>query len=76
VEFKNQEFSIARRVTMSTNYYDTFIEVADDCPAGVAEIPAPKGGSQTAPGLQYELIANHPYKYTQDDVLFEVFSGL
>jgi len=59
---------------MSTNYYNTFIEVAEDCPVSVAEMPAPKGDSKTVPVLQYEMIAKHPYTYTQDDVLFEVFA--
>ncbi|GIP32019.1 DUF6157 family protein [Paenibacillus sp. J2TS4] len=56
------------------NYYDTFIETAEDCPVTAAEVPKTKGDSKTIPVLQYELIANHPYKYTQEDVLFEVFA--
>lgn len=54
------------------NDYNTFIEVAEDCPAQVAQVPAMKGDSKTIPVLQYEMIANHPYKYTQMDVLFQV----
>jgi hypothetical protein len=60
--------------TKSTNYYNTFIEVADDCPVTAAEVPQSKGDSKTVPVLQYEMIAIHPYAYTQDDVLFEVFA--
>ncbi|MFB9327647.1 DUF6157 family protein [Paenibacillus aurantiacus] len=56
------------------NYYGTFIEVAEDCPVAAAEIPASKGESKTVPLMQYEMIANHPYRYTQEDVLFEVFA--
>ncbi|TCP52577.1 hypothetical protein EV586_10959 [Tumebacillus sp. BK434] len=56
------------------NNYNTFIEVAADCPVGVAQIPVTKGETKTIPVLQYELIANHPYKYTQEDVLFEVYA--
>ncbi len=56
------------------NYYDTFIEVAEDCPVSVAAAPQPKGNGRTVPALQYEMIANHPYRYTQEDVLFEVFA--
>ena len=56
------------------NYYDTFIAVADDCPIKSAEIPKLKGGNKSAPVLQYELIANHPLRYTQEDVLFKVFA--
>ena len=56
------------------NYIDTVIEVADDCPAQTAVVPAEKGGKKTIPVLQYELIANHPYTYTQEDVLFEAYA--
>ena len=56
------------------NYYNTFIEVAEDCPVRVAQIPEAKGNAKTIPVLQYEMIANHPYTYTQEDVLFEVYA--
>jgi hypothetical protein len=56
------------------NYIDTFIEVADDCPARTASEPEAKRGTKTIPVLQYEMIANHPYRYTQEDVLFETYA--
>ncbi len=56
----------------NSNYYATFIEIAEDCPVAVAEVPQSKGDKKSIPLLQYELIANHPYRYTQEDVLFEV----
>jgi Family of unknown function (DUF6157) len=56
------------------NYFDTFIEVADDCPARTASVPAYKGSKKTIPVLQYEMIVNHPYQYTQEDVLFETYA--
>lgn len=56
------------------NYYNTFIQIAEDCPVTTAEIPTTKGDSKTIPYLQYEMIANHPYRYTQEDILFEVFA--
>ena len=52
------------------NYYRTFIEVAEDCPVRVAAAPT-YTGAKTMPVLQYEMIAGHPYRYTQEDVLFE-----
>lgn len=58
----------------TTNYYNTFIEVADDCPAKVAEVPPEKGNEKTAANIQFEMISANPYKYTSDDVLFAVFS--
>ncbi len=56
------------------NYLDTFIEVADDSPANTASVPVPKGQKKTMPVLQYEMIANHPYRYTQEDILFETYA--
>jgi len=60
--------------THTTNYYNTFIAVADDCPTSKAEIPVEKGGQKTAAGQQLEMISKHPYRYTSDDVLFSVFA--
>ncbi|MBY0161650.1 hypothetical protein H0178_38700 [Cytobacillus firmus] len=56
------------------NEYDTFIRIAEDCPVSEAVIPKAKGESKTIPVIQYEMISNHPYRYTQEDVLFEVFA--
>ena len=58
----------------TTNYYDTFIAVAEDCPVASAEVPQPKGEARTVAIAQYEMIAEHPYRFTSDDVIFEVFA--
>jgi hypothetical protein len=60
--------------TYSTNYFDTFIAVADDCPTDASEIPPTKGNTPTAANIQFEMISKNPYKYTSDDVLFHVFA--
>ncbi len=57
----------------STNYTNTFIQVADDCPIDNAQAP-PLKGKRTIPTIQHDLIGNNPYRYTSDDVLFEVFA--
>ena len=54
----------------STNYSDTFIQVADDCAAAVGVVPPDRAGKPTAAGLQYAMITSAPYGYTTDDVLF------
>jgi len=59
---------------MTTNYSDTFIQVATDSKAKSAIVPVEKGGKETIASLQYKLIVNNPYKYTSDDVLFLVFA--
>ncbi len=56
----------------STNYYDTFIEVAEDCPVAAAEIPPLKGDNKSVANLQFEMIVEHPYRYTSDEVLFSI----
>jgi hypothetical protein len=54
----------------TTNYIDTFIEVADDSPAEHGQEP-PAKADPTIAQLHFELIAAHPYRLTSDDVLFE-----
>ena len=58
----------------TTNYENTFIEVAEDSPGDIAEVPTPRNGKETAASLQYQLIRENPYKYTSDEVLFRVFA--
>lgn len=56
----------------STNYKNTFISVAEDCPVMVAEVPLLQGGKPTVASIQFELLNGNPYKYTSDDVIFLV----
>lgn len=58
----------------STNYTNTLIEIAEDCPAIQGEIPPVKGSKKSVANLQYEMLREHPYEYTSDDVLFAVFA--
>ena len=58
----------------TTNYQNTFIEVADDCPVSRAEIPPLKPGKETVANLQFDLLAKNPYKFTSDDVLFQIYA--
>ena len=57
----------------STNYFDTFIEVAEDIKAECGTKP-PSKDKKTVAEMQYELIAENPYQYTSDDVFFQVFA--
>jgi hypothetical protein len=54
----------------TTNCFNTFIGVAEDCPARTGEEPPLHGGKPTVAGLQYQMIAQAPYKHTSDDVVF------
>ena len=58
----------------TTNYSNTFIEIAEDCPVKAGEIPANKKEEKSIAILQYEMIKNNPYGYTSDDVIFGVFA--
>lgn len=58
----------------TTNYFDTFIEIADDCPISIGEVPPLKDNARTVANIQFELISKNPYKFTSDDVLFQVFA--
>ncbi len=60
--------------THTTNYTNTFIETAEDCPVQSAEIPPIKGENKSIATLQYDMVSNNPYKYTSDDVLFHCFA--
>ncbi|HQY34524.1 MAG TPA: DUF6157 family protein [Actinotalea sp.] len=57
----------------STDYVDTFIAVAEDSPAGGAAVP-PERATPSVAGLTYRMIADHPYRYTSDDVIFTVWA--
>lgn len=54
----------------TTNCFNTFIQVAEDCPARTGEEPPLRAGKPTVARLQYVMIAQAPYKYTSDDVIF------
>lgn len=56
---------------MDLNYYQTLIAVADDCPVTSSVVPTARGAAKTVAVLQYEMLAEHPYGLTQEDVLFE-----
>jgi Family of unknown function (DUF6157) len=58
------------------NYYDTLIEVADDCPATGGQVPQARGGKKTKASVEYELLVEHPYTYTEEDIAFEVYAVL
>lgn len=60
--------------THTTNYQNTFIAVADDCPAAAGEIPPMRGDKKSVANIQFELVSKHPYRFTSDDVLFQVYA--
>ena len=51
---------------------NTFVLVAEDCPATTGIVPSERGGKPTIASLEYELLSRQPYVFTRDDLLVEV----
>lgn len=49
-----------------------FILVAEDCPVERGTVPGSKRGSKTVPMYTYEVLSQHPYEYTEDELQHEV----
>ena len=58
----------------TTNYQNTFIEIAEDCPVAKGEMPSLKNERKTAANIQFDMISKNPYQFTSDDVLFQVYA--
>ena|SRR2546423_14236945 len=58
------------------NHFDTLIEVADDCPAKIAQVPKARGGKKTKAVIEYEILVKHPYSHTEEDIAFETYAVL
>lgn len=58
----------------TTNYFNTFIEVAEDTKVQAGVRPPSRGTKKTVAEMQYDLVATNPYKYTSDDLLFQIYS--
>ena len=56
----------------TTNYTDTFIEVSEDTKVNSGTIPGARGMQKTIAEIQYELLTKNPYKFTSDDIIFQV----
>jgi Family of unknown function (DUF6157) len=58
----------------TTNYFNTFIEIAEDCPLSNAEVPPQKGEDKSVANLQFDMIMANPYTFTSDDVIFGIYA--
>lgn len=63
-----------RNTPHTTNYFNSFIEAADDCKASAGTIPLLKNDKKTIAYRQFELIFKNPYVFSSDDILFQVFA--
>jgi hypothetical protein len=50
---------------------NTFILVAPDCRAEAGATPKARVDAPTVAEIQYKMLTDHPYRYTQEEVLFE-----
>ena len=57
---------------MSRKVTREFILVAEDCPVEEGTVPKSKRGMKTVPIHTYEVLSEHPYEYTEDDLQHEV----
>ena len=55
------------------NYFQTVIAVAEDCPVAQSVVPTDRGAKKSVAVLQYEMLVDSPYVYTQEDVLFDIW---
>ena len=59
------------------NYVEAFIAIAEDCPVDHGVAPKTKPGKKpTIAAIQYALLADAPYVYTQEDVLFHTHAQI
>ncbi|MCR2822252.1 DUF6157 family protein [Lederbergia panacisoli] len=55
------------------SYKNTLITISEDSKVTSAKVPVPKNDKPTIASIEYDLIKNNPYKYTQDDVQFQTY---
>ncbi|TXK68933.1 DUF6157 family protein [Paenibacillus sp. N3.4] len=55
------------------SYVNTFVQVATDCPVHMGIVPLEKKESKTAHRIQYELLSQHPYAFTQQELIYKVY---
>lgn len=58
----------------TTNYFSTFIEVADDCPVLIATEPPLNPQKKSSARLAFEWLMQNPHVYTSDDLLFALYA--
>ncbi len=57
----------------TTNYTNTFILIAEDCPVH-AGIPPLFRKIPSVAELQFNLLQENPYRFTSDEILFKVYA--
>ncbi|MCJ7841423.1 DUF6157 family protein [Lederbergia sp. NSJ-179] len=55
------------------SYKNTFITISEDSDVTEAIVPVPRNNKPTIASIEYDLIKNNPYTYSQDDVQFKTY---
>ncbi|MEI3607711.1 DUF6157 family protein [Pseudogracilibacillus sp. SE30717A] len=55
------------------SYKNTFITISEDSTVESGNIPLPRNNKPTIASIEYDLISNNPYKYTEKDVQFNTY---
>ncbi len=67
-------FHTMKKKIHTTTYHNNFIGVAPDTSALAGTIPPVSKSGKTIALMQYEKLNGHPYKYTSDELIFEIFA--
>lgn len=57
----------------TTNYYNTFIQVATDTGVHEAEVPPLRTSGKSVANYQYEFLMQQPYTFTSDELLLKIY---
>lgn len=55
----------------TVSYVNTFIRISEDSPVTTSKTPELYRGKETVATLEYKLLHDHPYAFTQEDVQFQ-----
>jgi len=55
------------------SYKDTFITISEDSNVTSARAPVTRNEKPTIASIEYDLIKNNPYKFTQEEVQFQTY---
>lgn len=55
------------------SYKNTFIKISEDSEVHSAITPLARNNKPTIASIEFDLISNNPYKYTQEDVQFQTY---
>ncbi|WP_188455134.1 DUF6157 family protein [Virgibacillus oceani] len=55
------------------SYTNTFIKISEDSNVTAAIVPAPRNNKPTIASIEYDILKQNPYKYTQKDVQFKTY---